>query len=336
MPTLSRGYHNLKGGRGVRFREGENELRTHRMLEQNIGGKGSAADWRLIQKSNLDGTEIATSVATGPASFHLGTHDLGSAAQNVVFVNSNSLLSFFPVWQGISVDGNTIVPASVRRYGPITESETLGPVSDTGQVDYNILFVSNSELEFYNLTIVPAEDFDGKLFWGAWDSNGDMVHRQAIETPAEIDVPLTVDFHYPLSTRSGNEFSVRIFKIDDSNLKVRPSSSFPDEPYRKTTLRPFFDDPSMMPIGTTIDWYGDVLGLPMPAGFWPCDGTTISAFYSPLDGIDAPDLRTQFLAGAGSTSATEPGDTQNIFTLNSLGMGLVTSVKRYVTKLIKI
>jgi microcystin-dependent protein len=48
---------------------------------------------------------------------------------------------------------------------------------------------------------------------------------------------------------------------------------------------------SSTPAGTVISWVGKMYAMPIPAGYWPCDGTTINSIGSVLHGKKAPDTR---------------------------------------------
>lgn len=52
------------------------------------------------------------------------------------------------------------------------------------------------------------------------------------------------------------------------------------------------------PVSTIIDWDGDRLGLSVPTGYWPCDGTTITGTDSAINGMTTLDTRNKVLANA--------------------------------------
>lgn len=68
--------------------------------------------------------------------------------------------------------------------------------------------------------------------------------------------------------------------------------------------------------GIVEDWYGDVLGLSVPSGYWPCNGTTIIAPNSILNGLTAPDLRDKVLAGSSASNVAGSVAGSDSFTLN--------------------
>lgn len=336
MVSLSRGKHDIQGAKSPKFREREDETRSHRLTEENIGGKGASADWRLIQKASKEGTELAAGVSAGLDGFQFGGHEMGSSGRNITFRDVDTQFIYSPMWQGISSDGQAVVQAAARRYGALTEDEPIGSVSSSGSLPCSFETEVTDNTEIFRISVVPAENYSGELYFSGENSVTDLVYRQEVSTDISADVQFDIDLRYPSAIKAGDSMVFSLTAANDSPVSVRPSVGNPAAPYRENVFRRFFDDHSMLPVGTIIDWYGDILGLSVPDGFAACDGSLIDAFYSPLDGLSAPDLAGKVIAGADDVSGSLPGETLTIFTLPASTPNLVVTGKRFVTKLIKL
>jgi len=71
-----------------------------------------------------------------------------------------------------------------------------------------------------------------------------------------------------------------------------------------------------IPIGAVMDWWRPTGTTPLPEGFMLCDGSQVTADYSPIQGLSLPDLENKFIRGVSnpgslpSAGYTTGGDDQ--------------------------
>jgi hypothetical protein len=61
-----------------------------------------------------------------------------------------------------------------------------------------------------------------------------------------------------------------------------------------------------IPIGAVMDWWRPTETTPLPEGFMLCDGSTVTAAYSPIQGETTPDASFRFARGLTSTDSLPP------------------------------
>jgi len=61
-----------------------------------------------------------------------------------------------------------------------------------------------------------------------------------------------------------------------------------------------------VPVGTVIDWLRPTTGVAVPTGYWPCDGSTVTATGGIFDGFTTPDLRDKFVRGYSGALGSYP------------------------------
>lgn len=111
-------------------------------------------DGALIQEQDETGAWIANSVSTGTGSVHIGElHGMGSGGENVIFLNTDSNIAWYPSWAGVSTDGTQSVNMSARVHGAIDNAEPVGTVATSGSVDYSDTFTAAADVAFLALTL---------------------------------------------------------------------------------------------------------------------------------------------------------------------------------------
>lgn len=275
-------------------------------LEQRVSGQ-----WVQVIESNASGTTIAKSVTTGLGSFHLGQkHSIGSAGENIAILNEATVKAYYPAWQSIGVDGSNPSMPTARQHGASTVWEPRGAIGTSGSVDFRDV-TSNTDGRMYTQTVfTSSEVYTGAITvsFAHYNGTSDGVVIMTMDRTVAVVAGglVTVDYDYPLWLAANTQYSLSVYKPDGTYLKVRPAA-VGGFPYRKTTYRAWSDIDIITPVSTIIDWYGDVYGLPVPIGYWPCDGTTINSPGSLIDGKVSPDLRQRVVAGASGSAAFKAG-----------------------------
>lgn len=199
-------------------------------------------DGELIQEQDETGAWIATSVSTGTGSLHLGDlHSVGSGGENVIFLNTDSTIAWYPGWGGVSVDGTQALDISARIHGELSFAEPIGEPLTSGSVPYVDNFEASSDVVFFYGEVIPAETFSGRLRWIANKSTGKEVAAFYFDAVLVEGQRAIVPFKYPLWVKSGQSFSIEITKDNGDLLQVRGGSLQPTKPYRKTYYRTFTD-----------------------------------------------------------------------------------------------
>lgn len=214
--------------------------------EYKKASNGKLEIWKgedLIYSQDEAGAWIRSSVATGVGSLHIGDlHNNGSGGEQVVWVNTDSNIAFYPAWGGISIDGETQLPTAARVHGPLTDSLANGALSaDESGVPYNVDITAGSAVAFFIITVVPAENYTGKLTWRATKSTGKVVAEFTSKRVCKQNVFLTIQLKYPLWVAKDQQFNIQLIKEDGTLLSTRRGSTRPDEPYRKTAIRTWED-----------------------------------------------------------------------------------------------
>jgi hypothetical protein len=207
-----------------------------------VGGNGKLQLRKsgvLIQEQDEYGSWISTSVTTGTGSFHLGAiHSIGSGGENVLTLNSDSNIAYYPVWSGISTDGATVLNASSRHYGPLLIGEPNGVLS-TANVNYDHQLNVLVNAAFFFVDIVPAENYTGKIVWRAVKSTGKEIATFTEEVALVSGTLFRLQFRYPLWAISGQSFTLTIKKESGAALLVKAGASNTSLPYRKSGYRIF-------------------------------------------------------------------------------------------------
>ena len=197
----------------------------------------------LIQEQDEHGSWVANSISTGTGSFHLGDlHSNGSAGENVLWLNTQSNICWFPAWQGINKTDATTYDLTTRKHGTMIANEPLGVQAGSGAVDYTDTFTAPANVAFFKVEIIPEENYTGDLVWQSKFLPADLEVASFFFTATLVaGTRYTVQFKYPLYVKSGQQASISIKKKDGTLLKCRASSLNALKPYRQTFYTSFAD-----------------------------------------------------------------------------------------------
>jgi hypothetical protein len=277
----------------------DNSGNTSAILQQLLNGS-----WQNVQNSNMQGSNVANSVMTGPGTFGLSNmHYISSGGENVYFQNQRSGVNYFPAWQSCTWNGTSLSETlpTYRQHSAVNSQQPNGALqSGSVQVGSTNSFGVNTSI--YQVSVVPAESYVGVLTYSAWNNNtnGILLFAQSISVNITAGTQYNFNLSPALDLAAGYTIYGQITKADGTLLKVQPGT--PNNlPWIQIQVAGYNDFPLGNPTGTIINWAGDQFGLSVPAGYWPCDGSKISAPGSPLDGKYAPDTRASTIIGANST-----------------------------------
>ena len=199
-------------------------------------------DAQMIMEQDEEGSWIATSIATGTGSLHIGElHNNGSGGEQVVWVNEDSQIAYFPPWGGISVDGSTQVGTEARVHSELQTAEPDGSPAGAGSIDYNYDFTSPSKVCFHRVDLMPAETFSGRVKWRVVKSTGKEVAAFYREVNLVDGQVFELRFNYPLWAGANQTFRLTLTKDDGTIVKVRPASGDLALPYRKNYFTTYED-----------------------------------------------------------------------------------------------
>lgn len=208
-----------------------------------------------VSSMSPGGSWFTQSVSTGVGSLHLGgnesggvAHSMSSCGQNVGFKNEFSKLLdgdkifFYPTWQGVSCDGKTRYPATMRTYGPYAaRNEVNGSPHESITLPYNFTLnvtgSAGSGTETYAVTVLPSENYTGKLS-NIIVSNitGAEIYNTSVDVSATAGTELRIDYKYPFSALSGDNLQLRLVKEDGSYLQVRAGTTNTAIPWRALSM----------------------------------------------------------------------------------------------------
>jgi hypothetical protein len=211
-----------------------------------VGANGKLQLWQgntMIQEQNDEGAWIASSIKTGTGSLHIGDlHSNGSGGENVIWLNTDSDIAWYPPWAGVKTDGSEFVGMSARSHGAKQTAEPNGAVHASIAVDYNATFTASADAAFYGIEIVPTEAYKGRCLWTATKSTGKEVAAFYFDCDSVAGTAFSIPFIYPLWVKSGQSFTTTIKKNDGTILKVRAGQTNTAQPYRKTSFSLFKDE----------------------------------------------------------------------------------------------
>lgn len=197
----------------------------------------------LIQEQDDEGAWIAKSVRTGTGSVHLGDlHNNGSGGENVVWVNTDSNIAYFPSWGGLHIDGTSKFEMSDRVHDLTATSEPVGSAANVGSVEYAATVVATADVAFFFIDIVPSQNFSGRLRWRAEKtSNQKEVAEFFFDAVLVQDQIFKVPFKYPLWMAKDQSVDVAIYDDNNNLLQVRPGTNDNTKPYRRVHYTTFKD-----------------------------------------------------------------------------------------------
>lgn len=294
---------------------------------------------RMLSEQDVEGLRVAASVFAGsPSSIHSGEYGMGSGGDQMVWASSRTRVAQYPSWSSVSLDGLTKSPSKTRVAGATrSNAESAGTLAGSGSVDYNDSFTAAADVMFHYLETVPAEAYTGRLRYRADRADGSKTGDFYFDADTSDGVRINIPFDYPLWVKAGEVFVTQLTKADGTFLKVRPSSTQSTKPYRKSYFSTYTEHltlhdgnplpcarametltgadrldvlalkntEQLMPVATVIEWEGAKYSLPVPEGWWACDGSTINSPGSLLHGLTAPDHRGYVVGGAGGSWAVD-------------------------------
>ncbi len=195
-----------------------------------------------IASQHEDGTWLSTSVTTGVGSLHLGDlHSLGSGNENLVAVNNDSEIAWYPAWGGMSLDGWTKHPVTARVHNDTLVASANGNTNYSSSVDYNYTFTASDDRAFFSVALRCAETYSGRLRWRVVRENGLEVSAFNFNVNLVPNSEFEIPFKYPLWTRAGQVFTLTLTKDDGTFLKVRAGDTNPAEPWRSNRTATYAD-----------------------------------------------------------------------------------------------
>lgn len=224
-----------------------------------LGEDGELELWKGTEKVSIqspDGSWFTDSISTGVGSLHLGgnesggmAHSISSTGQNVGFKNEYSQLAdkdklfFFPVWQGCSTDGVTLINPAMLSFGSLNTNTLPNGIihlNATCLYDFNLVATANSVT--YSVEVIANEQYIGGIR-NVIISN--VTNAEIYNTSQQVAVtsgsPLKISYKYPLFVRTGDNLQLRLIKDDGTYLRCRSGDANIALPYRKLSARSFSD-----------------------------------------------------------------------------------------------
>jgi hypothetical protein len=196
----------------------------------------------LVARFNREETWFPTSIRTGVGSLHLGSlHSMGSAGENVTWVNEDSSICWFPSWSGLPKNGGPQIPMTSRVHAE--DLLTVEPVGALGSADVpfeNSTFTSVSDAAFFKLTVRAGEDYSGFLTMSVIKSTGKEVASFSTLVDASEGDDITLEFSYPLWMLQGQVFNTTVTKGDGTPFIVKAEVSGVN-PWRRAFYKTFVD-----------------------------------------------------------------------------------------------
>lgn len=201
----------------------------------------------LVSSQDENGTFISTDVTTGVGSFKLGEiHSMSSAGQNVVFVNNDSGIAWFPTWQAVSSDGVNIYEATTRVFEPLQlDTQPYGAVDAVNITGFTALVnaPNNQNTAFFGFKVRAGENYNGPLtFTASLVPSGLEIIKTVFDATSWVagsDYTLLLD--YPLFINAGETVSVNIKKNNHQILQVHSQALSSTDPWAAVTYRHYAD-----------------------------------------------------------------------------------------------
>ena len=230
---------------GVRYSATSSDTGIPDPYSYQVGTNGKLQmfkDGLMISEQDEEGTWIANSIATGTGSLHIGEiHNNGSGGEQVVWVNEDSKIAYYPSWGGVSLDGTQRLPTAARTHGGLQSVTPNGTIHGAGVMDYNYQFTCPEDSVFFGLDIVPAETFQGRLRWKVLKNTGKEVAAFYFEANFTQGVVAKIPFKYPLWATTGQVFQLTLAKDDGTLLQVFQGDDN-TLPWRKNYFSTFTDN----------------------------------------------------------------------------------------------
>lgn len=206
-----------------------------------------------ISTQGKDGSWFRAEVRTGVGSFHLGdAHTMSSCGQNVGFLNEfgnaneGDKIFWFPLWQGLSKNGNVRKDPTALSWSAYANYEVNGAVNPARtDIPYNFSTTITTNMAVTKVQIMSGENYSGNLS-NIIISNGAEIYRTELNTTCLNGQPVTFEYKYPFFTRAGDVLTLQLVKEDGTYLKTWAGATDANIPYRKLYGRQF-SDMSLLP-----------------------------------------------------------------------------------------
>lgn len=198
----------------------------------------------VIFEQDNTGAYIKREVLTGTGSVVLGDiHSIASVGENVVFRNDISDTIWFPVWQGVSDNGQTVIPPSSRNFG---EFSTLTPNGVVGGdiTPYTSTITSGGNVCVFTVSFKIAEDLNERLVWTVLDDGNKEITSFIIDPTGWASGSVQqLNLKYPIFISNGHTLSTTLKKfISGQIVNVYSALSSPTTPWRSLGIRGYTDD----------------------------------------------------------------------------------------------
>ncbi len=226
--------------------------------------KDANQGWMVITDASTTQTNVRGAVKTDLKGLLLGdNHSVSSAGQNVLFKNLETTYNFFPVWQGQSTDGATLINPSVRQFSAQTTGFELNGALTGTNINYIATLTNLYNYSFTKVQLMPAETYAGDLKWTAeYSGSGRVIAEVLITGGCTSGILLDVNFVHPLDTRIGELITTRVVKVVGGGyLSVKAGATAPSQPYRKVNYRTYRDAALTSQVYNSLYLYTDFLGL---------------------------------------------------------------------------
>lgn len=261
------------GGGGGAGGGGEAEIPSQYRFE--VGAEGElqiidTATSEIVAAFDNDGSFFRESVSTGVGSYHLGgsgsggiAHSMSSAGQNVGFKNEfttdvdSDRVFWFPLWQGTTTDGESIVESTSLALARLDDIE-LGGAEGSSNVPYDFQETLTADFVVYSVTVKSSESYAGKIYNEIYSVNtGTEIYSTAVDIDTASGDLLTIPYKYPFFARSGDVLRCVLRKEDGTILQVVDNVS--GTPWRQFSSR-LFEDQDVFRIKTLSSNHNMIAG----------------------------------------------------------------------------
>lgn len=202
----------------------------------------------VIFEQDNTGAYIKREVLTGTGSVVLGDiHSIASVGENVVFRNEVSDVIWFPVWQGISEDGQVNKPPTSRNFSAFTTVSPDGALGSSIVPYESMITTSGGSACVFSVSFKIAEDINERLIWTVLDvDDGNREITSFIIDPVSWVSGSTqqLNLKYPIFIENGHTLSSSLRKFSSGEIvDVYSTIDFPTKPWRSLGIRSYTDEP---------------------------------------------------------------------------------------------
>lgn len=202
----------------------------------------------VIFEQDNTGAFIKREVLTGTGSIVLGDiHSIASTGENVVFRNEVSNIVWFPVWQGVSDNGQVVLSPTSRNFDVFSNVESDGAVG-TGVVPYESnITVSAGNACVFTVSFKVAENLNERLIWTVLDADDGNKEITSFIIDANNWTSGSVqqlNLKYPIFISVGHTLTSTLKKFTTGQIvNVYNTTTSPTKPWRSLGVRAYIDDP---------------------------------------------------------------------------------------------